>query len=74
MDLRTGPPYSSKRQRGRDKALKALIKRSGSLSALAAALPINPLTGRPYTRQAVAKWVSVPDRHIKALEAAFPAP
>ena len=57
---RTGPKHTRKR----DKALKALIKRAGSVSALGRAVGVK--------RQAASEWRTVPARHIKALEAAFP--
>lgn len=62
--MRTGPKYSPKRQRGRSKALKALISRAGSLSALARVIGT--------TRQAVSKWRTVPEGRLKALLEAFP--
>lgn len=62
--MRTGPKYSPKRQRSRDKALKALIGRAGSLSALARVADVS--------RQAASKWPTVPERYAQALSQAFP--
>ena len=58
--MRTGPRHT----RPRDKALKALIRRAGSISALGRAVGVE--------RQAASQWLKVPERHIKALSQAFP--
>lgn len=59
---RTGPKHT----RPRDKTLKALIKRAGSVSALGRAVGLD--------RRAVSQWLRVPDKHLKILLRAFPEP
>lgn len=57
---KTGPNWS----RPRDKALKALLSRAGSVTALAKAVGVD--------RRAASQWYRVPPRHAQALLEAFP--
>ena len=57
---RTGPKYT----RPRDKALKALIRRAGSINAIADYLDIS--------RQSVSQWLTISPKHKDRLMQAFP--